>query len=213
MDLMLRTIFKDIHLPQDKLINILEIGTGYGDGSTRVLNQIMTETGHKYFINSYEGVQECFDKANKLYLNSATTKIHNEFFIKKIDIIEMVIPNILDDKPPLTKEHYINTYHKYLLQENYAGNIEYIPDIIFIDSVRFSHLGIINKCKQYCNENTIFIMEEDFAFEGSGLGYGGPPQTQIGYEQTIVSRYFNLKNIKYYTSKTSNSWNFITFTL
>jgi len=213
MDLMLKTIFKDINLPKDRLINILEIGTGYGDGSTRVLNEIMTETGLPYFINSYEGVKECFDISSKLYLNSVNTKIHNEFFIKKIDIIEMVIPNIINDKPPLTKEHYINTYHDYLFQENYVKNIDYKPDIILIDSVRFSHVGIINKCKQYCHKNTLFIMEEDFAFQGTGLGYGGPPETPIGYEQTIVSKYFNLKNIKYYTSKTKDSWNFITFTL
>jgi hypothetical protein len=213
MDLMLRTIFNDINLSKDKLINILEIGTGYGDGSTSVLNKIMFERGLTYFINSYEGVQECFEKANKLYENSLTTKIHNDFFIKPIDIIEMVIPNIIDDNPPLTKGHYTNIYHKYLFEKNYAKDIDYIPDIILIDSVRFSHVGIVNKCSKYCNENTIFIMEEDFAFPGTGLGLGGPPETQNGYEQIIISKYFNLKNVKYYTSKTSDSWNFITFTL
>ena len=82
---------------------------------------------------------------------------------------------------------------------DFEGDIDYTPDIILIDSWRFGHAAIVNKCKKYCDENTTFIVEDDFRVYG---------------EEEILKRYFNLKNLKRYDGNLSHgTWNFITFNL
>ena len=90
-------------------------------------------------------------------------------------------------------------YNKIIETGVFEGDIGYTPDIILIDSWRFCHPAIVNKCKKYCDKNTIFIVEDDFRVYG---------------EEEILKKYFNLKNLKRYDGDLSHgTWNFITFNL
>jgi len=83
---------------------------------------------------------------------------------------------------------------------NYFSKIDFIPDIIFIDSSRFMHLPIINLCYEISknNPNTIIIMEEDYFINNN---YG---------ELEIIEKIFNLSNIIKY-QKGTWQWPFVSF--
>ena len=196
-------------------INILEIGTGMGDGTTQYLYDYFTELNKEFVINSYEGVVSCYNWANSIWENTPNVHIHNKFFCDKEDVKNIVIPNIIDDNPPLTKEHYFSQYKESLELDNYETSIEYTPDIIIIDSWRFSHAAIINMCKNYSNKETLFIVEEDYPHPSTNpIGSEkAPPQYPIGWEQTCIQKMFNVQNIEHFPSKYHDCFNFFSFTL
>lgn len=201
MKYMMEHIFSNIELSLDKQVNILEVGTGNGDGTTVYLNDILKRNIFDYKIHSYEGIDECYKRATSFWNGrfDPKVKIINKFFCNKEDIAKMVLPNIIGEGNIMTKEHYTENYNKILETGVFEGDIDYTPDIILIDSWRFGHAAIVNKCKKYCDENTIFIVEDDFREYG---------------EEEILKRYFDLKNLKRFDGKLSDgTWNFITFNL
>ena len=154
-----------------------------------------------YRIESYEGITDCYEKAISFWetRDESNIKIINKFFCDKEDIENLVMPNIIGEGRIMTREHYVTNYTKILETGIFEGDIDYTPDIIFIDSWRFCHAAIVNKCKKYCNEDTIFIVEDDFRTYG---------------EEEILKRYFDLKNLKRFNGNMSRGvWNFITFNL
>tara|TARA_B100001094_G_C18158695_1_gene788042 strand:+ start:346 stop:963 length:618 start_codon:yes stop_codon:yes gene_type:complete len=201
MKYMMEHIFSNIELPLDKQVNILEVGTGNGDGTTVYLNDILKRNIFDYKIHSYEGIDEYYKRATSFWNArfDPKVKIINKFFCNKEDVAKMVLPNIIGEGNIMTKEHYTENYNKILETGVFEGDIDYTPDIILIDSWRFGHAAIVNKCKKYCDENTIFIVEDDFREYG---------------EEEILKRYFDLKNLKRFDGKLSDgTWNFITFNL
>jgi|TARA_A100001515_G_scaffold135449_1_gene126380 hypothetical protein len=201
MKFMMEDIFSNINLPLDKQINVLEIGTGNGDGTTVYLNDILKRSVFDYRIHSYEGIKDCYDNAVSFWDSQfdPRIKIINKFFCDKEDIHEMVLPNIIGEGKIMTKEHYIKSYNDIIETGKFEEHIDYTPDIILIDSWRFCHAAIVNKCKKYCDSNTIFIVEDDFRVYG---------------EEEILKKYFDLKNLKRFDGNLSHgTWNFITFNL
>ena len=176
MKYMMEQIFSNINLPMDKRVNILEVGTGNGDGTTVYINNILKSSVFDYRIHSYEGIEECYGNAISFWNSQFDPRIEiiNKFFCDKQDIESMVTGV-------------------------FEGDIDYTPDVILIDSWRFGHAAIVNKCKKYCDKNTIFVVEDDFRVYG---------------EEKILRKYFDLKNLKRYDGELSHgTWNFITFNL
>lgn len=201
MKYMIEDIFSNIVLSSDKQINVLEIGSGNGDGTTVYINNILKSRVFDYKLYSYEGIDECYQKASSFWNSRFDPRVEiiNKFFCDKQDIKDMVLPNIIGEGSIMTKEHYTKDYNKIIETGIFEGDIEYTPDIILIDSWRFCHAAIVNKCKKYCDKNTIFIVEDDFRVYG---------------EEEILKKYFNLKNLKRYDGNLSHgTWNFITFNL
>jgi len=182
-------------------INILEIGTGEGKNSTKILYNFFKK--NKFNIISYEGMDKLYNIASNYWKNTNNVTIVNEYFTKKNDIFELLIPNlpsyIVDYKE--TSERFINKY-KLLFNSNnnFFTKIDYKPNIIFIDSSRFMHLPIINLCYELTNYNseTIIIMEEDYFINNK---YG---------ELEIIDKFFNLKDVIKYP-KGSWQWPFVSF--
>tara|TARA_R110000851_G_scaffold190769_1_gene341462 strand:- start:89 stop:706 length:618 start_codon:yes stop_codon:yes gene_type:complete len=201
MKYMMEDIFSNINLPTDKRVNVLEVGTGNGDGTTVYINNILKSAVFDYRVYSYEGIGECYDRATSFWNSQfdPRVKIINKFFCDKEDIESMVLPNVIGEGNIMTKEHYTSNYNKVLETGIFEGDIDYTPDVILIDSWRFGHAAIVNKCKKYCDKNTIFIVEDDFRVYG---------------EEKILRKYFDLKNLKRYDGELSHgTWNFITFNL
>jgi len=201
MKYMMENIFSNIDLSLDKQINVLEIGTGDGQGTTVYVNDILKKRVFDYKIHSYEGMEEYYNQAAAFWKQNFDPKIKiiNKFFCDKEDVKEMVLPNIIGEGNIMTKEHYVKSYSNILETGVFEGDIDYTPDIILIDSWRFCHAAIVNKCKKYCNQNTVFVVEDDFQMYG---------------EEKILKKYFDLKNLKRFDGRLSDgTWNFITFNL
>ena len=196
---MLENIFNEIKIPEKNPLRVLEIGTGDGKGTTLYVKNILDNMKLNYKIDSYEGVKSCYDSAKNYWDHTEKVNIVNKFFCNKEDISKMVIPNIISEGV-LDLNHYKGEYLGIAAaQGNFENTIDYVPDIVLIDSWRFCHVAIVNKCKEFCGENTIFIMEDDFD------NYG---------ETKILKKYFDIKNLKNYDGDLSQGvWNFVTFTL
>ena len=66
------------------------------------------------------------------------------------------------------KDKYLKIYNS--KDNNYVQNINFIPNIIFIDCSRFMHLTIINYCFEFIkekNSDCIFIIEDDYFINGN----------------------------------------------
>ena len=140
---------KNINFNSLDKFNVLEIGTGEGANSTKILYQFFLGKNKPFEIISYEGMPELYNRANNLWNNFNNVSIINEYFTKKQDIIDLLIPNlpsyIIDYQE--TSERLKNKYLKVMNENNnYFTTLNMQPDIIFIDSSRFMHLPIINLC-------------------------------------------------------------------
>ena len=196
---MTESILDDVFDDSKDHYEILEIGTANGKGTTMYLYNYFAERNKSFHINSYEGIDSQYELAKEFWEEAYDVSIHNKFFCDVDDIKELVIPNIIGEEPDLTKEHYEREYGKTMKTGKFEDTIDYKPDIVFVDCWRFCHAAVINKCKQFCDENTIFIMEDDFQ------SYG---------EEKILKKYFELKNLKHYDGDLRYGvWNFITFNL
>ena len=150
-------------------------------------------------------MSELYNRANNLWENFNNVSIINEYFTKKEDIPNLLIPNlpsyIIDYQE--TSERLKNKYLKVMNENNnYFTTLNMQPDIIFIDSSRFMHLPIINLCYEIFknNPNTIIIMEEDYYVENN---YG---------ELEIIQNNFELANVVKY-DKGSWQWPFVSFNI
>lgn len=197
---------KDDNLKNKTHINILEIGTGEGANSTKILYSFFKNINKSFQITSYEGMPELYYRANNIWKNINNVRIVNEYFTKKTDIVDLLIPNlpqyIIDYNE--TSERFKNKYLKVIDDSNnkYFTTIDFVPDIIFIDSSRFMHLPIINLCYEISNTNpnTHIIMEDDYFVNNN---YG---------ELEIIENKFNLKNIIKY-KKNTWQWPFVSFNI
>lgn len=185
--------------------NVLEIGTGEGNNSTKILYKFFSSKNKPFEIISYEGMPDLHKRANNLWKNFNNVSIINEYFTKKEDIPNLLIPNlpsyITDYKE--TSERLKNKYLKIMNENNnYFTSLNMEPNIIFIDSSRFMHLPIINLCYEISknNPNTIIIMEEDYYVDNN---YG---------ELEIIQNNFELANVVKY-GKGSWQWPFVSFNI
>lgn len=202
INIILNDIYEDIKYKN--LINIMEIGTGNGQNSTKKIYDFFFKKKNKFNLDSYEGDLKCFNRANNYWKNKQNVRIINKYFSNKEDIIKLLIPNlpeyIIDYKESNQrfKEKYLKIYNS--KDNNYVQNINFIPNIIFIDCSRFMHLTIINYCFEFIKENSdcIFIIEDDYFINDN---YG---------ELEIIERVFNLSDVKKY-KKGTWQWPFVSF--
>ena len=200
LNIALEHIYDDLKYKEN--INIIEVGTGYGNNSTCVLYNYFKNKGKKFNLHSYEGLKKCFIKASEIWSKIGNVKIFNEYFCNKEDIQKLLIPNIpsyiVDYKED--NKRLVSKYLNLKLEGNITNSINLLPDIIFIDCSRFMHLTIINKCYDLMKGNLdcYFIMEEDYFYEGN---YG---------ELNIIQKYFKLKNVEKIKNSTWQ-WPFIIF--
>ena len=198
----LNTIYNSNNIKYSQELKILEIGTGNGNNSTQMLYNFALSTNKKFKIISYEGDVSSYENAKKIWMNNKNIDIINEYFTNKLDIMNLLIPNLPEHiiDYDINKESFIK---KYLLIEkkiNFFSSLQYIPDIIFIDSSRFMHLPIINLCYELLSSDneTIIIMEEDYFINGI---YG---------ELELIQKFFILKNVIKY-NKGNWQWPFVSF--
>ena len=194
------------YLKNLNFINVLEIGTGEGANSTKMLYNFFNKTNKNFKITSYEGMPALYNRASNLWSGVNNVSIVNEYFTKKDDIPELLIPNLPDYiiDYEMSSEKFKDKYLKIMNDTNnkYFTNINFVPDIIFIDSSRFMHLPIVNLCYEISKSNpeTIIIMEEDYYVNNN---YG---------ELEIIEKIFNLSNVIKY-EKGTWQWPFVSYNI
>ena len=190
----LNGIFDKLDL--DSITNVLEIGTSDGGVSTHIIYDYFYSKNHKINFYSYEGITDLFNVANKRWGNIKNVKIINKFFSNKECIKNITINDVKKSGDP-NLNNYLKQYEKSLLNKNYESKINYKPDIIFIDSWRYSHSAIVKKCLEFSDESTLFIMEDDIENFG---------------ELKLLKERFNLINLVK-IQKIENNWPYIIFNI
>ena len=201
----LEIILKDIlnnNLDNQKNINLIEIGAAFGDNSTKILyNSLKSNTDNFNFI-SYEG-SDSFEYAKKLWNDEENITLINEYFCKKDDINNLLIPNIPDYIVDYKEsgERIKKSREKILNNTNFFTQINIIPDIVFIDCSRFMHLPIISLCNElFSNKLVYYIMEDDYYHDN------------IFGELEIIKKYFTINIVKIYNYE-KHQWPFVVFNI
>jgi len=190
-----RMIYKELKTINDKII-MSEIGTGYGDSSTIAIYKQLRKLKNDFSLICFEPEKEIFKIAKnntKLLIN---TVIFNKYFLSSnsVDFLLTNVNKYIHDDELLVriKKMYIMINPDELIK---IDNVE-IPNIVFIDSIRYSHFAIIKTLTEF-NKDIKVIMEDDIP------GFG---------ELKIIQKHFSIRNIKYYRCF-PHQWPFVAFNL
>jgi len=177
--------------------NVLEVGTADGDSSTQALYKVLKKTGNNFNIIGLEPNKNVFDKALSNTKTLSNVTVLNKYFLSQNSIeyfltkIDDILP-IEIDKTGIKKQYLAISYeNKFFIEQNY------IPNLIFIDSIRYSHLAIIKTLVDFKYHSARLIMEDD-------IPNGG--------ELKIITKYFKVNNVKNYRCF-PHQWPFVAFNI
>ena len=187
----------------------IEVGTMFGTGTTKHLYQAISKTYNEFQLWTYEGMTERFCIAQNNLKELKHIYIVNELVMRNNILTCMVMPETgtVLSKPggPSYSELFKKTEHE--IQKGVIGGwFETYPvgrtaDIVVIDSVRFTHVGIIealNSANGLISSDTVFVMENDY-WENTD-------------ELAILRKYFDLENVETLNTP-GERWPWVTFKL
>jgi|SRR5579862_2313043 len=142
---------------------VVEIGTGGGRGSTVAIHRALTALAHGFQLVGYEGDPELASHASSFWSKAEDVRVVNEYFMRREDIDIEVKPRVA----PADRASYLPEF----AAVSRAGNFLATPppgpiDLLFIDSVRYTHLAILRAVRPWLQPETIVVMEDDIP------GYG-----------------------------------------
>jgi hypothetical protein len=175
-------------------ITVLEIGTAFGDSSTKSLYRNLKNTGKKYFLIGYEPMDVCYDKAMSIWGKVQDVHLKKKYFLTENAIAFYKEAIALENLEPAIKENILKNID--INSEMLVKEFRYKPDIIFIDSIRYSHLAIVKSIVELdLHKNATIIMEDDIP------GFG---------ETAIIQKHFKLRNINRHRCY-PHQWPFVTY--
>jgi glycosyltransferase involved in cell wall biosynthesis len=187
----------------------IEVGTMFGTGTTKHLYQAISKTYNEFQLWTYEGMTERFCIAQNNLKELKHIYIVNELVMRNNILTCMVMPETgtVLSKPggPSYSELLKKTEHE--IQKGVIGGwFETYPvgrtaDLVVIDSVRFTHVGIIealNSANGLISSDTVFVMENDY-WENTD-------------ELAILRKYFDLENVETLNTP-GERWPWVTFKL
>jgi len=187
----------------------IEVGTMFGTGTTKHLYQAISKTYNEFQLWTYEGMTERFCIAQNNLKELKHIYIVNELVMRNNILTCMVMPETgtVLSKPggPSYSELFKKTEHE--IQKGVIGGwFETYPvgrtaDLVVIDSVRFTHVGIIealNSANGLISSDTVFVMENDY-WENTD-------------ELAILRKYFDLENVETLNTP-GERWSWVTFKL
>lgn len=191
--LMIKKIIRRIN---KDIINFIEIGTAFGDSSTKVIYKELNKSSKNFQLIGFEPIDEIFKSADSRWKNVVNVKILKNYFLSEQSInflIEVIKREIKDDSILQNNiDNYLN-----IRPENFVDKKSLpAPSIIFIDSIRYSHVAILNTIWEFGMNDAIIIMEDDIP------GYG---------ELKIIEKYFSLHNLQKIRCY-PHQWPYISFT-
>jgi predicted DNA-binding ArsR family transcriptional regulator len=192
--LMINKIIREINKDN---INFFEIGTAYGDSSTRVIYKELNKAGKKFQLTGFEPIDEIHKTAVNRWKDFNNVKILKNYFLStdSVKFLVEVIKKEITDGQTLKNNiyNYLTIPSEFLVERTLLSS----PSIIFIDSIRYSHVGIVNTIMELELNDAVIIMEDDIP------NYG---------ELRIIEKYFKLSNLKKFRCY-PHQWPYISFML
>jgi predicted O-methyltransferase YrrM len=171
---------------------VVEIGTGGGQGSTVAIHRALTASNCPFELVGYEGNPELAHHAARYWSATQAVRIVNEYFSRREDIELAVKPRIT----PSDRDTYLPHFEAVAAADNFLVTPPPGPiDLLFIDSVRYTHLAILRAAVPWLQPETIILMEDDIP------GYG---------ELAIVKSEFTLRRVSRHEAG-QNLWPLVEF--
>jgi hypothetical protein len=178
--------------PKGRVFSMVEVGTGAGKGSTMSVYSALKRGAQEFLLYSYEGDRVLAGLAKNVWRESVNVKIINEFFMQKTDIGPLILPFLSPDD----RVRYEKVFASYMRRKNYLRTIPPAPvDLLFIDSVRYTHLPIIRQATRFLHPGSLVLIEEDIPDRG---------------ERGIIERFYELSNVREF-QVSGSMWPFCAF--
>ena len=140
---------------RDRLV--VEVGTGGGRGSTAAIHRAFTARHPRFQLVGYEGDGELASQAASYWSDTPEVRVVNEYFMRPGDIDSAVKPLVVPDE----RDSYVPWFDA----RRGASFLETPPpgpiDLLFIDSVRYTHLAILRTALTWLSTETVIVMEDD----------------------------------------------------
>jgi len=191
-----KMIYNELKKITSDKIKMFEIGTAYGDSSTIAIWKQLKKNQKGFSLFCFEPVEEIFEVAQRNIKHLTNTYVLQKYFLstESVNFFLMRASKYIHDTKNL--EGIKNVYKGINPNELITiDNLE-IPNIVFIDSIRYSHFAIVKTLNEF-NKNIRVIMEDDIPSFG---------------ELKIIQEEFNIKNVKYYRCF-PHQWPFVAFNL
>lgn len=165
---------------QGRARNVVEVGTGGGEGSTVAIHRALTADDSSFEVVGYEGDPELADQAARYWSDADEVRVVNEYFMHRDDIDRVVRPRITPNDRPA----YLPVFDAVAGVENFLVTPPPSPiDLLFIDSVRYTHVAILRAARPWLGDETIVVMEDDIP------EYGELSIVESEFELRDVSRH------------------------
>jgi hypothetical protein len=176
----------------ERLRVVVEVGTGGGRGSTVAIHRALTAGKFPFQLVGYEGEANLALHASRYWSDSEDVQIVNEYFMRREDIDLEVKPRVA----PRDRASYLPTFDAVARVENFLATPPPGPiDLLFIDSVRYTHLAILHAATPWLQSEPVVLMEDDID------GYG---------ELAIIESELELRDISRHEIE-GHPWPFVEF--
>jgi predicted O-methyltransferase YrrM len=137
---------------------VVEVGTGGGRGSTVAIHRALSAHGSPFRLVGYEGDAELATLASRHWHEAAEVRVVNEYFMRREDIDRAIKPRVA----PGDRDSYLPEFEAVAKKENFLATVPPGPvDLLFIDSVRYTHLAILRAAAPWLRPDTVVLMEDD----------------------------------------------------
>lgn len=143
---------------EDRTRIVVEVGTGGGRGSTAAINRALTASNCGCQLIGYEGNPELAAAAAEYWGGANDVRVVNEYFMHPEDIYDVVAPLVTEND----RASYLPEFAAVATVENFLVTIPPGPiDLLFIDSIRYTHLAILRAASPWLKPETVVLMEDD----------------------------------------------------
>lgn len=142
---------------------VVEVGTGGGSGSTAAIHRALVKSERRFCLLGYEGDPELARLASGQWRDADDVQVVNEYFMAPEDVERTIRPHVrMEDRAA-----YLPEFEKLASQANHLSTTPPGPiGLLFIDSVRYTHLAIVRAAMPWLRPKTVVLMEDDIP------GYG-----------------------------------------
>jgi hypothetical protein len=138
---------------------------------------VLTARTRRFQLVGYEGDRKLAIRASSYWSKTEEVHVVNEYFMHREAIDVDVKPRIA----PADRASYLPEFAAVARAENFlATSPPGAIDLLFIDSVRYTHLAILHAARPWLHPETVVVMEDDIP------GYG---------ELAIVESEFELRDV------------------
>jgi SAM-dependent methyltransferase/predicted O-methyltransferase YrrM len=158
LEALVRSIAERETQDHDRELVVVEVGSGGGRGSTVAIERALTACGRPFQLIGYEGNAELARLASEHWHDAPHVRIVNEYFMQRGDIAAAVKPRVAESD----RDAYLPEFDAIATAENFLSTPPPGPiDLLFVDSVRYTHLAILRAATPWLRPGTVVLMEDD----------------------------------------------------